>query len=103
MAIASAGGHWVQLRRLHPAFENTRLIYATTRQSYRDEVVNDKAEFQVVPDCNRWEKFKLIKCAVAVFLLILKEKPDTVVTTGAAPGYFAIRIGKLMGKKNSLD
>ncbi|EDY80443.1 hypothetical protein VDG1235_57 [Verrucomicrobiia bacterium DG1235] len=31
--------------------------------------------------------------------LILRERPDTIVTTGAAPGYFAIRIGKLLNKR----
>ncbi len=99
LAIASAGGHWIQLRRLHPAFTGTRLIYATTRETYRAEVEEDGAAFCVVPDCNRWEKFKLIKAAVKIFLLLLKEKPDVVISTGAAPGYFAIRLGKLLGKK----
>lgn len=99
LAVASAGGHWIQLRRLHPAFDGSRLIYATTRETYLDEVAADGAEFRVVPDCNRWEKFKLIKAAVKIFLLLLKEKPDVVISTGAAPGYFAIRIGKILGKK----
>lgn len=99
LAIASAGGHWIQLRRLHPAFEGTRLIYATTRETYRGEVEADGAEFRVVPDCNRWEKLKLIKAAFKIFLLLLKEKPDVVISTGAAPGYFAIRLGKMLGKK----
>lgn len=99
LAIASAGGHWVQLRRLHPAFEGTRLVYVTTRESYRSEVERDGAEFRVVPDCNRWEKFKLLKSALSITKLILSEKPDVVITTGAAPGYFAIRIGKFFNKR----
>lgn len=99
LAIASSGGHWIQLRRLHPAFEGSRILYATTRESYRQEVEIDKAELRVVPDCNRWEKFKLVKSALKIALLLMKEKPDTIITTGAAPGYFAIRLGKLLGKK----
>ncbi len=99
LAIASAGGHWIQLRRLHPAFTGTRLIYATTRDTYRTEVEEDGAEFRVVPDCNRWQKLKLIKAAIKIFLLLLKDKPDIVISTGAAPGYFAIRLGKLLGMR----
>jgi UDP-N-acetylglucosamine:LPS N-acetylglucosamine transferase len=30
-------------------------------------------------------------------LLILKVRPDVVVSTGAAPGYFAVRFGRLFG------
>lgn len=99
LAIASAGGHWIQLRRLHPAFDGSRIIYATTRESYRGEVEADGAEFRVVPDCNRWQKIKLVKSAIKILFLLMKEKPDVVVSTGAAPGYFAIRLGKLLGKK----
>jgi len=41
----------------------------------------------------------LIKCGLQIFRIILREKPDVIVSTGAAPGYLAIRIGRLMGAK----
>lgn len=97
LAVASGGGHWVQLLRLRPAFEGSEITFATTRSSYRGDVENHR--FACIPDCNRWEKVKLLKCALSVLLLILKEKPDVIITTGAAPGYFAIRLGKLLRKK----
>ena len=31
--------------------------------------------------------------------LVIRERPDVVVTTGAAPGYFALRFGKWIGAK----
>ena len=97
LAVASGGGHWVQLLRLRPAFSECDVIFATTRESYRGDVA--PARFARIPDSNRWDKTKLVKCALAIFLLILKERPDAIVTTGAAPGYFAIRIGKLLRKR----
>nr|WP_200354839.1 glycosyltransferase [Pelagicoccus mobilis] len=97
LAIASAGGHWVQLLRLRPAFEGTRIVYATTQEDYKSEVVSE--EFYRIPDGTRWDKIKLLKSAWGIFRLILKIQPDTIITTGAAPGYFAIRIGKLLRKK----
>ena len=29
----------------------------------------------------------------------MRLRPDVVITTGAAPGYFAVRIGKLLGAR----
>ncbi len=97
LAIASGGGHWVQLLRLRPAFEECDVLFATTREGYRSEVAPQR--FKLIPDGNRWQKLKLLKCALAVAILIIREKPDIIATTGAAPGYFAIRFGNLLRKK----
>jgi len=97
LAISSGGGHWVQLNRLRPAFQDCDLVLATTRESYRIEA--EGYQFRVIPDSNRWNKFKLLKSALGIFWLILRERPDVIVSTGAAPGYFAIRFGKFLRKK----
>lgn len=98
LAIASGGGHWVQLLRLRPAFAGCHVIFATTKSSYECDVDKDD-EFRVVPDCNRWDKWKLIKGAFSILKLIVTEQPDVVISTGAAPGFLAIRIAKFIGKK----
>ncbi|MCU0748810.1 MAG: hypothetical protein MUF13_04600 [Akkermansiaceae bacterium] len=97
LAIASGGGHWVQLLRLRPAFEGCDVVFATVREGYRGDVAG--SEFRLIPDSNRWNKFALLRTAFAVFCLIRKEKPDVVITTGAAPGYFGVRIGKFLGSR----
>ena len=97
LAIASGGGHWVQLLRLRPAFEGTDVIFATVREGYRQDVAG--AEFRLIPDSNRWNKFKLLKSAAAIFWLVFRERPDVVITTGAAPGYFGVRFGKWLGAR----
>ena len=97
LAISSGGGHWVQLLRLRPAFEGCEVVYATVREGYRGDV--NGAEFRLIPDSNRWNKLALLRCAAAVFSLLLGERPDVVITTGAAPGYFAVRIGKWLGAR----
>jgi len=98
LAVASAGGHWVQLRRLEPAFAGCRVCYVTTDPGYRDEV-GAGALFRVVSDGNRWNKLKLIKMLLGLAAVVLLFRPKVVVTTGAAPGYFAIRLGKLVGAR----
>ncbi len=87
----------MQLLRLRPAFEGTEIIFATVSESYRSEV--EGAPFRVIPDSNRWHKWKLVKTVWAIFWLMLRERPDVVISTGAAPGYFAVRIGGLLGAR----
>ncbi len=97
LAISSGGGHWVQLLRLRPAFEGCEVIYATVREGYREDV--GQAEFRLIPDSNRWNKLALVRSAVAILLLLMRERPDVVITTGAAPGYFGVRLGKWLGAR----
>lgn len=105
LAIASGGGHWVQLRRMRGAWAGCRTAYVTTQEGYRAEVMNDPAqrgsapEFHVIPDANRWQKVRLLRQLLAIMRVMALFRPDVVVTTGAAPGYFAIRIAKLIGAK----
>lgn len=97
LAISSGGGHWVQLLRLRPAFEGSDVVYATVREGYRKDIGD--APFRLIPDGNRWNKFKLLKSAVGILLLLLRERPDVVISTGAAPGYFGVRFGKWLGAR----
>ena len=101
VAIASQGGHWVQLRRMRAAWAGCHVIYVTTQEGYRAEVARSEPDalFLTVPDANLWQKFRLLWQAVSVARILLRHRPDAVVTTGAAPGYFAIRIGRMLGAK----
>ena len=53
----------------------------------------------MVTDATRWNKFRLVQAALQLLWIIWKEKPDVVISTGAAPGYLGIRMGKLMGAR----
>jgi UDP-N-acetylglucosamine:LPS N-acetylglucosamine transferase len=97
LAVASSGGHWVQLRRLEPAFEGHDVAYLTTHAGHRADVA--PARFHTVADANRGSRAALAASAVKILWVLLRERPDVVVSTGAAPGYLAIRIGKLLGAR----
>jgi hypothetical protein len=97
LAISSGGGHWVQLLRLRPAFEGCNVIFATVRAGYRADVGG--ADFRLISDGNRWNKVALLKSALGILWLLMRERPDVVVSTGAAPGYFAVRFGKWLGAR----
>jgi Oligosaccharide biosynthesis protein Alg14 like len=97
LAVSSGGGHWVQLMRVMPAFEGCDVSFVTVHPSYRAQVLKHK--FHLISDCNRWNKVGLFKAACRIAWIVLKEKPKIVVSTGAAPGYFAVRFGRLVGAK----
>jgi UDP-N-acetylglucosamine:LPS N-acetylglucosamine transferase len=97
LAVSSGGGHWVQLLRITPAFEDCEVTFVTVHESYRAQVPNNR--FHVVTDANRWNKMALVKAALKLVWIIWKEKPDVIVSTGAAPGYLALRLGRVIGAR----
>jgi UDP-N-acetylglucosamine:LPS N-acetylglucosamine transferase len=97
LAVASGGGHWIQLRRIMPAFSDQDVAYVTVNEACRAEVGSDR--FYLINDATRWNKFGIALLALRLFRIILREKPDIVISTGAAPGYLALRIGRLLGTR----
>jgi UDP-N-acetylglucosamine:LPS N-acetylglucosamine transferase len=94
LAVSSGGGHWVQLRRLSAAFDGYDVAYLTTDPGHRDEVAG--ARFHTVSDANRRSGPALVLSALKILWVLLRERPAVVVSTGAAPGYFAIRLAALV-------
>ena len=97
MAVASNGGHLVQLQRLLPAFSGFELILVSTSKSPPTDDLVD--QYYSVSDSNFQQKFRLIITAFQVFLLFIKVWPQVIVSTGAAPGLFAVFFGVLFRKK----
>jgi hypothetical protein len=97
LALSSGGGHWVQLNRIKPAFAGCDVTYATVHGSYAADVKGER--FRTIPDCNRDEKLKAMWSLVRIGLLLLSVRPAVVVSTGALPGYFALRLAKLFGAR----
>ena len=78
-----------------PAFEGHDVAYVTTDPGYRADVGD--ARFYVACDANRWNKLALVRCAAKIAWIMLRERPNVVISTGAAAGYFAVRLGQLLG------
>jgi len=97
LAVSSGGGHWVELMRLRPAFDGHDLAYVTVRSSYRCHI--DDERYYVVNDATRWNKWSIALCALRLLWIFLRERPQVVVSTGAAPGYLALRIAKLFRRR----
>lgn len=101
MAISSGGGHWIQLRRLRAAWADCEVLWITTHQGYGLEIEAEDgdARFYVVTDANRWQKTRLVRQLWQILRIMMRERPHVVVTTGAAPGYFALRLGRIFGAR----
>ncbi|MEM9433451.1 MAG: UDP-N-acetylglucosamine--LPS N-acetylglucosamine transferase [Pseudomonadota bacterium] len=94
LAIASAGGHWQQLMALRPAFEPNTVEFATTLRGLPDQY--GIGTYATLADCNRDTPIKALRCAFQLAWLIVKQRPDVVVSTGALPGVIGLAIGRIM-------
>ena len=53
----------------------------------------------VIGECNRYRPLEAVKVISRAFRIILKEKPDIILTTGSMPIAMFCLIGKLFGAK----
>lgn len=97
LAVASAGGHWIQLCRLRPLFDDFDVLYVTT---LRDVAApSGTRSLRVVPDASRSQPFRLALLWLRLLGMMVLFRPQIVVTTGAAPGLVAIQIAKMFGAR----
>lgn len=106
LATASSGGHWVQLQRLRPAWDGCQVCYLTHERGHRKQV-DDYARaqnqpppgFYTVIDANQHRKLRLLLQIVQVAWVVIRVRPDIVISTGASVGVLAARIAKLTGAR----
>lgn len=96
--VSSSGGHWTQLRRLRPAFDGWVRFYACTNGGYRSTIDPDEMFF-ALPEASRWNKLRLVHQSLSVLWVVLRTRPEVIVSTGASPGFFSMFFGRLMRKK----
>lgn len=95
LAVASGGGHWVQMLRLAHIFRGFQVAFVTVNKMYQSDIPGER--LYVVADATEWNKLRLLQQAIQLLVILLRERPNFIISTGAAPGYFALRLGKLFG------
>lgn len=98
LAIASSGGHWIQLLRLRSAFVGYEVVYASTNESYFSDVENN--EFYTIINAHRKAFANFFVIFFHLFHIIRKIRPTIIITTGSAPGLMALIVGKLFSTRN---
>jgi hypothetical protein len=80
-----------------PTFSDCRVTFASTHRGYAADV--EGHAFRVIPDASRDNKIAVAWCVLKIGLLLLRTSPSVIITTGAAPGYLAARMGKIFGAR----
>ena len=95
-AVASIGGHWVQLLRIDKALEKEcDVVYMSTHEKCATLV--EGRDYYSMNDFSRWDFYKMFPELLHSIYIICKEKPSIVITTGAAPGLVCLFAAKICG------
>jgi len=96
LAIASPGGHWIQLNKIcNPLEDRFDLTYVTPGSEYASAVKNSRKVLNVT-DASADSKIKLIPLAFQLLWIFIKERPTAIISTGAAPGAIAFLLAKFL-------
>jgi len=95
---ASAGGHLTQLLKLDSGWNGHDAFFVTTSDVVLEKL-QKHGKVYVVGECNRQHLLKVLSVSIRCIRIILKERPDVVISTGAAVGCIVCFLGKITGAK----
>ncbi len=95
---ASAGGHLTELLKLPEVWDGKDHFFVTTSEVVLKKLGNG-ARAYAVPWANRNHPLLLLRMLASCVNIMRKERPDVVISSGAAVGCLFCILGKLMGKK----
>jgi thiamine transporter ThiT len=99
--VASSGGHLVQLLRLDKLYNCNKSTLLTTDINYTEN--SNFINIVHINDVN--EKSNIIELFIVLFKtisIILKYKPEIIITTGALPGLITLIVGKVIFRKKTI-
>lgn len=100
MAIASGGGHWVQLMRLKPAFDDLDVFYVSMDPSAASDVPGQR--YYTIRDASRKNLWAFGIVLLQLLRILLKERPKVVITTGSAPALVALLLAKTLLRSKTI-
>ena len=96
--VGSSGGHLTHLYLLKPFWENEERFWVTFDKEDARSILENEKMYKCYFPTNRNVK-NLIKNTVLAFKILKKEKPDVIISTGAAAAVPFFYLGKLFGSK----
>ncbi|WP_297426926.1 PssD/Cps14F family polysaccharide biosynthesis glycosyltransferase [Clostridium sp.] len=96
--ITSSGGHLTHLIQLKELWKDKERFWVTFEKEDSKSILKDEKKYWCYFPTNRNIK-NLIKNTFLAIKILLKEKPDLIVSTGAAPAIPFFYLGKLFGSK----
>ncbi len=98
---ASAGGHMNELLKLLEASQNwpqSPAFYVTTLEALAGKLAQ-LGPVYIIGECNRQHPLKALRVLMRSLKVVLKERPDVVITTGSLPLAMVCLSAKLFGAK----
>ena len=96
--VGSSGGHLTQLYMLKPFWENKSHFWVTFDKEDARSLLKDEKMYPCYYPTNRSLK-ALIKNTVIAWKVLRKEKPNLIISSGAAVAVPFFYLGKMMGAK----
>ena len=96
--VGSSGGHLTHLYMLKPFWENKKRFWVTFDKEDARSLLNDEKVYPCYYPTNRNIK-NLIRNTVVAWKVLHKEKPDLIISSGAAVSVPFFYLGKLFGSK----
>lgn len=95
---ASGGGHLSQMLKLIDSWQGYETFYITTAEIVKEQL-QKLGKVYVVGECNRRSLLRTVKMLLNCMKIIFTERPDVVISTGAAVGCISCFLGKLTRAK----
>ena len=95
---ASAGGHLTQLLKLSGCWNGYNTFCVTTTEVTRAKL-GQYGSVYLVGECNHKHPIRVFRVLFRCIRIVLREKPDVVISSGAAGGCLLCFLGKLFGAK----
>ena len=96
--VSSAGGHLSQLLALSDSWKSYDKFWITTSGLVCSKL-EEYGKVYVAGECNREHPLKVLRVLFYCGWVILRQRPEVVISTGAAVGCIACFWGKLFGAK----
>lgn len=96
--VGSSGGHLTHMYLLKKFWENEDRFWVTFDKTDAKSILKEERFYPCYYPTNRNVK-NTIKNTILAFKILRKEKPDLIISAGAAVAVPFFYLGKLMGKK----
>lgn len=97
--VCSSGGHLTQLYQIKPFWQDKQRFWVTFNKTDSNSLLKSEKVYYCHYPTNRNLK-NLFKNTLLAFKVLKKEKPDIIISTGAAVAVPFFYIGKLFKTKN---
>ena len=85
------------MMQLRPALPSRDTVYVSPLPKASTGLGDQR--YARITDGNQHTKLRLLICLCQLAVIVLRHRPAVVISTGAAPGYLAMRLARLLGAR----